>query len=62
MVKIKGDDREDLKVLATGVAATLASRKVFHHDPLSKHLLPFFFLSFSVLSKCLWPFPIDLFG
>jgi THO complex subunit 2 len=27
VVKIKGDDREDLKVLATGVAATLASRK-----------------------------------
>lgn len=26
--KIKADEREDLKVLATGVAATLASRKV----------------------------------
>lgn len=29
VLKIKGDEREDLKVLATGVAAALASRKVF---------------------------------
>lgn len=29
VIKIKGDEREDLKVLATGVAAALASRKVF---------------------------------
>lgn len=28
MAKIKGDEREDLKVLATGVTAALASRKV----------------------------------
>lgn len=28
VLKIKGDEREDLKVLATGVAAALASRKV----------------------------------
>lgn len=28
VAKIKIDDREDLKVLATGVAAALASRKV----------------------------------
>lgn len=28
MAKIKGDEREDLKVLATGVAAALAARKV----------------------------------
>ena len=27
--KIKGDEREDLKVLAVGVAAALAARKVF---------------------------------
>lgn len=30
MIKIKGDEREDLKVLATGVAAALAARKVCH--------------------------------
>lgn len=36
VIKIKGDEREDLKVLATGVAAALASRKVF-----------FFYLSYS---------------
>jgi THO complex subunit 2 len=28
--KLKGDEREDLKVLATGVAAALAARKVSH--------------------------------
>lgn len=28
VIKIKGDEREDLKVLATGVAAALAARKV----------------------------------
>lgn len=28
VAKLKGDDREDLKVLATGVAAALAARKV----------------------------------
>lgn len=28
MAKIKSDEREDLKVLATGVAAALAARKV----------------------------------
>lgn len=28
VTKIKGDEREDLKVLATGVAAALAARKV----------------------------------
>ena len=28
MAKLKGDEREDLKVLATGVAAALAARKV----------------------------------
>jgi len=28
VAKLKGDDREDLKVLATGVAAALAVRKV----------------------------------
>lgn len=28
VAKIKGDEREDLKVLATGVAAALAARKV----------------------------------
>lgn len=36
VIKIKGDEREDLKVLATGVAAALASRKVF-----------FFYLSYT---------------
>lgn len=30
MAKIKSDEREDLKVLATGVAAALAARKVNH--------------------------------
>jgi THO complex subunit 2 len=39
VIKIKGDEREDLKVLATGVAAALASRKVF-----------FFYLSYSSFS------------
>ena len=28
MIKLKGDEREDLKVLATGVAAALIARKV----------------------------------
>jgi len=28
VTKLKGDEREDLKVLATGVAAALAARKV----------------------------------
>lgn len=28
VAKIKGDEREDLKVLATGVAAAFATRKV----------------------------------
>jgi hypothetical protein len=28
VAKLKGDEREDLKVLATGVAAALAARKV----------------------------------
>lgn len=28
VAKIKGEEREDLKVLATGVAAALAARKV----------------------------------
>jgi THO complex subunit 2 len=28
LAKLKGDEREDLKVLATGVAAALAARKV----------------------------------
>lgn len=30
VAKIKSDEREDLKVLATGVAAALAARKVNH--------------------------------
>lgn len=32
MAKIKGEEREDLKVLATGVAAALAARKVNQLD------------------------------
>jgi THO complex subunit 2 len=30
VAKLKGDEREDLKVLAMGVAAALAARKVSH--------------------------------
>jgi Transcription factor/nuclear export subunit protein 2 len=33
VAKIKADEREDLKVLATGVAATLASHKVRLSSP-----------------------------
>ena len=39
VAKLKGDEREDLKVLATGVAAALAARKVSVTTSL---LVPFF--------------------
>lgn len=32
VAKLKSDEREDLKVLATGVAAALAARKVMIYD------------------------------
>lgn len=42
VAKIKGDEREDLKVLATGVAAALAARKV---DQKLGHLGPIFYFA-----------------
>lgn len=48
VAKIKNDEREDLKVLATGVAAALSARKVSanHSNFLYSSVFFFFFCNF----------------